>query len=640
MIKRKFCYSLADVKYENNDAITETESDLLRPFYIVEDSYDYEAVQTTIKNISSQSFTVHVELLSLAISFDVSISILNDQIDAHIDPITILESGDTFRLMSVQIFPFLGAAREDKFPGYIVIPDGVGALIRTNQRYNTSLQARFYGTDYGYQSTTTSDLTLPVYGMIHEVNHNGFYAEITEGAETSSLMLNLWGDSTRYQRVNAKYNVRQIFRYIINRAGEGNDAISDDHTSIGYNISFTFLSNDDASYVGMAKNYRDDLIDDGVLTNREQVKDDQIPIQLSYLMNAQEPSFISTSRIEMTSPNDVMNVFQYFDEQGLTNQLVTLLGWSKRDDLVSQTPYRTRIANKSDYLNLFAQITSDGNRIYLDNDYVFSSEESRTINYNRDVSMTLSKLKMAYTRRSLNGLPTDYYLLYPEQSLALSENDIQFFNDLGITGLNLNTIGQTLFSYYDGENIERAVALNYYKALVDQYESVILSHPNAYFYDAIDSYLNMPITNTQYDFYTDLVPFIPIVLKGSVSAYTPYLNFNALEEDRLLMMIDFALNPSYILTKQETYEMRYTNAAAYFTTQFSNYQQEIVDSYQYLNGALSYVVNAKITNREILQTGFVKISYDNGVIIYVNYTYDAKADGPLTVNPRDYEVVV
>ncbi len=639
-IKLESLYSLADVEYQNNGSITEENNDLLRPFYIVEDSYDYEAVETTITNHSSDTFNVHIELYVLDISFDVSMSIDGERVNAHIDPTSINETGEKFRLMSIQVFPYLGAAREDKIPGYIVIPDGVGAMIRMNQRYNTRLQARFYGTDFGYQSATTSNLTLPVYGMIHEVNQNGFYAHITEGAETASLILNLWGDSTRYQRVNAKYNIRQIFRYIINRAGEGNDAVSEDHTKINYNIEFTFLSEEDASYVGMAKDYRDQLIDDGILSQREQVNNNQIPIQLSYIMNAQEQAFIGTTRIEMTSPEEALDAYNYFQNQGLSNQLVTLLGWSKRDDLISQAPYRTRLANRNAYEDLFTTITEDGNTVYLTNDYIYSSEYATRINYNRDVAMTLSKLKMAFSSRNLNGQITNYYMLYPKQSLALSEDDLQFFEDLGVTGLHLYTIGNILFSYYDDENFERDESLSYYKQLVDQYDKVVLSQPNEYFYGSISGYLDMPITNTQYDFYTDLIPFIPIVLKGSVSAFTPYLNFNALEEDRLLMMVDFGLNPSYVLTEKETYEMRYTNAALYYTTQLLNYEDEIVSSYQYVNAALNQVVHAKVEDREVLATGFVKVTYDNDVIIYVNYTYSTMTDGDITVQPRNYEVVV
>jgi hypothetical protein len=150
----------------------------------------------------------------------------------------------------------------------------------------------------------------------------------------------------------------------------------------------------------------------------------------------------------------------------------------------------------------------------------------------------------------------------------------------------------------------------------------------------------MPITNAQYDYYTDLVPILPLILKGSISYYTPYLNFNAMGEDRLLMMVDFGINPSYILTEEDTYEMRYTNASVFYTTTRSDYEEEILETYGYLDDALNHVLGASIEDREVLQTGFVKVTYSNGVIIYVNYNYEDVTLEGHTVESRDYKVVV
>jgi hypothetical protein len=53
------------------------------------------------------------------------------------------------------------------------------------------------------------------------------------------------------------------------------------------------------------------------------------------------------------------------------------------------------------------------------------------------------------------------------------------------------------------------------------------------------------------------------------------------------MMVDFGVNPSYILTAEETYRMRYTPASVFYTTTLATYRDPIVETYTYLNGALS-----------------------------------------------------
>ncbi len=631
-------YTLADVEYENSGAITEEFPDVLRPYVLVDNTYDYRAVETTIRNQQSTSLTVSVDLKSIDISFDVNIALIDGEIVFDIPNESIIEAGENFSLISIQLLPFLGAAREDKIPGYMVIPDGVGALVRMNQKYNTYFQGRYYGSDLGYQSQTVTQLTLPIYGMIHEVGQNGFYANILEGSENSTLFARFWGNNTRYQRIGNKFNVREIYQYVINKAGDGNDAIYDDMVTSNYKIAFSFLSFNDASYTGIATNYRDTLIDEGILTPREVANNNQIPIQLSYIMSDKEPTFIGSKTVTMSTPNQVRDMYDIFYDAGLENQQTSILGWS-RDGFINESPYRTTMRKKNDYKDLIEYIQSNDNQIYFENNYLWSSEKASRISYNGDVAKDLSKLKMVYQSRNLNGQITDIYFLYPTSSLDIARKDQDFFNDLGVDGLAYSNLGQTLYSYYDDQKYDRNVSIEIYQEIADLYEHNLLSVPNLYLYGYMNGYLDMPITNAQFDFYTDLVPMIPLVLKGSVSYYTEYLNFNALEEDRLLMMVDFAVNPNYVLTYEETYKMRYTGASQFYTTTFSDYETDIISDYHYLNDALSQVIDAYIVSREVISTGLVKVTYSNGVMIYVNYTYENLTDGEVSIEARSYEVV-
>lgn len=631
-------YTLAEVKYANDGSITIDNPDHLRPYLLETGSYLTRKVSVSIENQTASSFLTHVDIKEIDVAFDVEISLNQGSLEVYIPSDSIVEDGEVYRLLGIQIFPYLGAAREANVPGYVVIPDGVGALVRMNQRHNTYFQARFYGADYGYQSSTLPQLSIPIYGMIHEPGANGYYVNILEGAESSTLLANFWGDNTKYNRITSRFNVRQIFKNIINKAGDGNDTIALEKTTANYKIQYNFLNGEKASYVGIAKEYRDFLIDEGILTSQEKVVDNQIPIQLSYIMSDQEPSFIGTSKVKMTTIDQVKTAYDYFKSNGINNQQITLTGWS-RDGFVYRAPYRTSIAGKNDYKDLAEYITDDGNTIYLDNEYVLSSELSSQILYNRDVAKNLSKLKMVFNTRSLNGQILDLYLLYPDRSYKMAKEDVGFFNDLGVSGLSMTALGSALFSYYDGKNYERSNSITYYQDLALLYDSLTLSAPNVYLYSYIDGYMDLPITNSQYDYYTDLVPLIPIILKGSISYYTPYLNFNALAEDRYLTMVDFGVNPSYILTHEPTYEMRYTQASVFYTTTLSDYEGRILDTYHYANDALKYVTNAYIVDREVVETGLVLVTYSNGVLIYVNYNYETLTHLGNIVSARSYKVV-
>jgi hypothetical protein len=631
-------YTIAEVTYQNNGAITEDLPDITRPYMINESSYKKAKVENEIIEHNANYFKVQVNIKFLEIIFNVEISLEDDQILVYIPVDEIEEIGDTFRLMGIRVFPYLGSAREDVIPGYFVIPDGVGALVRTNQRYNASFQARFFGSDRGYGVITLPELSIPLYGIVHEAQRNAFYAHLIEGAETSQLLATFWGSGTRYHRIGARYNVRAIYKNVINKQGQGDDTISKDMTNQNFKISLNFLSNDQASYVGIAKSYQNYLVGEEVLTKREKDVDNNIPIQLSYIMSDHEPSFIGTSRVTMTRSSDIDEFYEYFKEQGLTNQLITLMGWS-RDGFINKAPYRTTTWDKNGIKDLASKVIDEGNSIYLENNYTISSANASRIIFNRDVARNLNKLKMTRMSRNLNGQVSEIYFLYPERSLSFARSDLNFFNDLGVSGLQISSLGDVLFSYYDQKNYERTTSIEYYQEIASLYDSLVLMTPNQYLFQYIDGYLDMRITNSQYDYYTDLVPFIPILLKGYVSYYTPFLNFNALAEDRLLTMVDFGLNPSYVLTKEKTYEMRYTPSSMFYTTEFNQYKDEIVETYQYVNNALKHVLNETIEQRIVLETGLVRIEYSNGVIIYVNYNYQSKLTAHGFVLPRNYRVV-
>lgn len=639
-IQTESLYTIADVSYQTNGAIMEGQEDPLSPFLIEEDSYQTNRVENTIVNARETAFDVQVNIKSLGFQMTVSFALDGASFDAAIQNQSIIETNETYTLLSVSLFPYLGAAREDKIPGYAVIPDGVGALVRLDRAHNALFQARFYGADAGYNSTTLPELSVPIFGLVHRVGGNAFYAEVTEGSENTQLIAQFWGDNSRYHRIHSRFSVRQIFRTIINKAGDGNDAVSEQMTTSDYRINYRFMSNDEASYVGIAADYRDHLIARDVLSQREKVVDGSIPLHTSYITGDQEPAFIGTSHVEMTTPSEMLDRYQSFKDAGITNQQVTVYGWSK-DGFVYRAPYRTRIHDERDFKTLFETITGDQNTVYLENEYLISTELSTRVSYNRDVARNLSRLKMSYTRRDLNGNTMDIYYLIPESSYRMAKDDQSFFEDLGITGLQSGNLGHTLFSTYDdGVIYERSQGIRYYDDILSLYDGWLLSRPNSLVYQHLNGYLDMPITNSQFDYYTDLIPLIPIILKGSLSYYTPYLNFNALGDDRLLMMVDFGINPSYVLTEEPTYEMRYTNASMFFTTEANLYQESIIGTYDWLNTALSPVINAKIEAREILQIGLSKVTYDNGVVIYVNYTNNDLIKDGITIEARGYEVIM
>jgi len=631
-------YTFADVSYQNNAAYSESNPDQTRPYLIEDGSYDFDSVSVTLLDEQATNFTARVSVTAIGATFDVRLGVENGQLEAWVDVETVNEENQNFQLMAITLFPYLGAAREDKMPGYIVLPDGIGAMIRTNQYYNTYFQANFYGSDRGYKRSTVTELSLPIYGMVHQPGRAGYLANITEGAEHATLIANLWGRSTRYHRVASRFNIRQIYRKVIDQAGNGYEVVPDSVVESDFRISYKFLNGEDASYVGIGRGYRDYLINNNILSVREKGREGKIPLGLDYILSEQEPAFIGTQTVTMTTPSDIAEAYTYFKDQGLTNQQITLLGWSK-DGFVSRAPYQFRINGKNQLKSFIESARTDENDVYIDNNYFVSTNLSRRVSYRNDVARDLSRLKMVENVQEQNSKVREIYYINPTASLEKARRDVADYESLGVLGVALGSIGDTLFSYYDNGIKSRTSSIETYREVTQLYDGLALAQPFSYLWEHVDNYTDLAITNSQFDYYTDLIPLVPIVLKGSMSYYTPYLNFNALGIDRLLTMIDFGVNPSYVLTKKPSSDLRYTEARGFYTTTLADFDQQIVETYEYLNEALAPVIDAYIETRTMLETGFSKVTYSNGVVIYVNYSSGAKADGAINVPAHSYRVV-
>jgi hypothetical protein len=629
-------YGIADVSYETDGSQDLANIDLTSPYAIVPSSYRRNLVNVTTQTVNQQRFRSLVQINPLGLTLEVEIYLTTQGFGVYFNPDTIEETNDNFRLLGLQFFPYFGSTREDIYPGYMVLPDGVGALIRTNQRYDTSIQSDYFGSDLGYGRTSSEDLSLPIYGIVHQVGGFGFFNEILSGAENTTMLANFWGRNTRYQRMTNRYNVRRIYRTIINRAGDGRDSILPDPISVAFDAHYQMLTGVEADYVGIAKQYQANLIANQELTQKEP---EQMPMQIAYIMNEREPTFFGTQRVAMTSMDQARVISETLQELGVDEQLLVLKGWSE-DGLSFRQPYRFVHPDTNGLRELAAYADTNAFPIYLEQDYAVSSELSSRVNFNQDVARSYAKTKMSNRLNRLDNQPIDEYYLYPEVAQNKLNNDLKAIDNLGITGLSMPFLGRTLYSYFNQSFYNRSQTRTIFESMAASLPATAMHRPSAYMFPNLDHYLDVPITNSQRDIYTDLVPLIPLVLKGYIPLFTPYLNFNALGRERLLQMIDFGVNPSYLISEQISALLRFTYSNRFYTTAYTDFAEEMVIVYDFLSSAYEATQGAGVTARDILETGVSRIEYDNGVKIYVNYrNQDITIDG-VSIPRMDFQVVL
>lgn len=617
-------YDLADVDYVNNGSVTETQTPL-STFEIVEGSYDERDIDVSVLEVN-QVLIATVDAKAIDASLEVHLSLNERGLEVYIPSDKITESGDIYGLTSISVFPYFGAVRENLAPGYMLIPDQVGGLIRFETPIEATIRALFYGGDQGRNDNTRAYLSLPVVGMVHHVNHQGFYVSVDEGAELSELQAVFWSSRTRYFRTQLNFQLRPIYKAIINAAGDGRDQIPEALTNKDYRATYTLLG-DDANYVGIANHYQDYLLNEGALVKQEV---SQLPYLLQFLMGDQTPSFLGTTYLEMTSAQEVESILTQLLNQNVLPSVVALLGWSK-DGVIDQSPYRLR--DVSGLKDLEAFLTSQGIDVLRHQDYVSSSELSERIGFNRDVALNYSRLKMSVSRGSLNAQAINRYFVYPERSLALSNQD-------DLSSAYLTSIGGVLNSFYDQGFYDRIDTRMIYDELLTSYETLMLNQPSLYALKYANYYTHMPIIHSQYYFYTDTVPFVPIVLSGILPVFSSELNFNAIGDILKLQMLDYGMYPNFIITEEPTQTMRFTRSNVFFTTHFNVFENEIRSTYDQFKDIYDAVGFQKVISRDVLDLGIVRITYEDQTQLVINYTNDIYTIGNVNIDALSAEVMI
>ena len=136
-----------------------------------------------------------------------------------------------------------------------------------------------------------------------------------------------------------------------------------------------------------------------------------------------------------------------------------------------------------------------------------------------------------------------------------------------------------------------------------------LERPNQYLWRYTDKFLQAPAGNSWYIFESDSVPFLQMVLHGTMEMYAPYANFSFYTRASVLRMIDYHIYPAFILSKEASWNLADSFSANLYSTEYSLYRDLIRSIYAEVNEILGRVQGCEWTGREVIRTGVVVNRY-------------------------------
>ena len=198
----------------------------------------------------------------------------------------------------------------------------------------------------------------------------------------------------------------------------------------------------------------------------------------------------------------------------------------------------------------------------------------------------------------------------------------------------------------DGDQISVTDVIKLYqdtlKKISDQETKLNLVTPNQYLWQYTDRYLQSPVGTSQYVYETDSVPFLQMVLHGTMEIYAPYSNFSFYSQKDMLKMIDYNISPSFVLTQEPSYLLAATTSSDYYSTEFSQYEDIVKNIYSTVNAPLSQIIGYNWDSRTVLEDGVIANQYskDGSVkTIVINYTEDEVTVKGTKIAPLSAQVI-
>ena len=240
----------------------------------------------------------------IMISVEVDITWRNGFLSVKIPYEKIIENG-SFKLQTIEILPFFGA-EDSKTDGYIVYPDGCGALMNYAMLQNRAANLR-KGTLKIYGSSgidSDSGAALPVFGIKN--GNSAVLAAVTTGAAECDINMSPEGTVVALNRIAFSMNYRYCYDIpesdISSADAEGTATKADKIiTNQDFEAVYLFLENEKANYSGMAGIYREFLQKNQMLKKSEQ----NSALSLALIMGESEKQLENDEERNMATIKDI-----------------------------------------------------------------------------------------------------------------------------------------------------------------------------------------------------------------------------------------------------------------------------------------------------------------------------------------------
>lgn len=582
----------------------------------------------------------------VAFEIAIQIKLTNQGIEAAIINQSIVEPSNV-KIARISLLPLFGTAVSSiggiETEGYIVLPDGSGAVIEFNngKYYQNAYRKRLYGEDTAILSYSMPEqqqkINIPLFGMVKE--NGGYAAIITKGDAMAAINADVSGRIDSYNKAYVTFSVRESEAITIGSGYNqyGLDLWTRKKVKSDFTVEFVFLNGANNNYVGIAKTYQAYLIDQKGFTAHDSSNQTVLTTEFIGAYDRKEfflgipyysvdsmTTFDESEKIinELLSMNiDNINVLytgimnggissSIQDRVKIERVLGGKKGYADLEDylLLHQIPLYTNVdfASATSYNRLFDQFRYTANRIQGSNSMLFE--------YHIPSGLPYSETTYEHSN--------DDYIINPLFYTPIYQ---RFAKDYSYDNIAFTMLGSMLGGNYNrNQLIYKQDAIRLQEALFEQIDyQMMFSNPLGFAIPYSNYVTDLPTEATLYSIIDYQIPLLQLVLSGMIDYSSQSINIS---NDRsvdyqFLKLIETGSNIKYTLTYDNSQELLNTEYNYYMTTHYVNWLSTIKEQVDELD--MLGIHDGYLVNHVRLSNNVYEVTYSHGLKIIINYNLSA-----------------
>lgn len=558
-----------------------------------------------------------------------------------------------YQIVSLKLTPYMTYV-DNTQEGYIVVPDGSGAVINFNNGKTSTVSGTYYGKDNAYvdmvDKGTTADLLLGMYAFVNTTpeNASGLIAAIEKGGGQFNLTAGVDSDSN-FAYLSATVRSKESIRTGTATSKTSFDKFDKILAPSDLVVNYLLVEEDKLGYDDIAMAYKQYLIKRDGLTYNDTTN--TLLTDLTFLGSFDEYAlFMGIKYMKtgtLTTFDQAQEIVDELLKQSVSNISVSYRGWTNENleyELGGALKISRKLGKTTSMSKFYEYCVEKGVTFYPElsittakgYDYAFGSLKytargvgnEEAVNYPYDLSTGRQNKKLNAT-----------YILSPLYYKNITENLLEDFAKLNIWtsksngGFLLTDLGnQWNGNYRVGLQVYGGDAVVYQQealSMLSEGNKIKIEAPCDYAFKYVDVATNIPVGSNMYTVYDETIPFYQLVVNGLFDYTTENINGISSKSSAYYFAkaLETGSNLSYMLSAEDPSILLETDYTQYYQVYYQNWKDTIINFNKQINDL--GIHNCYLSGYEIVEAGSAslsKVTYTNKtnasqeIVLLVNVT--------------------